>query len=139
MEEPEFPFVNVDEGRVVLEPVIVSDLLFHDDCTLGTFFRAAAVPQLFDSLDEDIGTPLVCGVCCDTVELDEVDEFEDNEVIDEDELARWALFRGMNILLTSSPFIAFIPPWLTLDPHADLLICGKLGKFATAVIGQVNY
>lgn len=70
------------------EPGAESDLLVHGCCTLGTFFRAAAVPQLLVSLDEDIGTPLVCGVCCDTVELDEVEEIEDNEVIDEDELAR---------------------------------------------------
>lgn len=89
MDEPEFPFVKAGGGcRVVWEPEIESDLLVHGGCTLGTFFRAAAVPQLFDSLDWDIGTPLVCGVCCDTVELDEVEEIEDNEVIDEDELAR---------------------------------------------------
>ncbi|KAI9641155.1 hypothetical protein NHQ30_010585 [Ciborinia camelliae] len=88
IEEPELPFVNAEEGRVVLEPAMESDLLAHEGCTFGTFFRAAAVPQLFDSLDEDIGTPLVCGVCCDIVEVDELEEFEDNEVIDEDELAR---------------------------------------------------
>jgi len=65
------------------------------------------------------------------VVVDEVDGFED---IDEEELARCALLRGMNILATSSAFMAVRPPWPTLTPHADRLFCWKLGGFATAVI-----
>jgi hypothetical protein len=41
------------------------------------------------------------------VVVDEVEEFED---IDEEELARCALLRGMNILATSSAFMAVRPP-----------------------------
>jgi hypothetical protein len=57
--------------------------------------------------------------------------------MEEDELARWALFRGMNIRATSSAFMALRPPWLTLALHADRLVCWKLGGFATAVICNV--
>ena len=41
-----------------------------------------------------------------------VDEVEEIDEIEEDELARWALLRGANILATSSELIAFIltPP-----------------------------
>ena len=31
------------------------------------------------------------------------------------------------------------PPWLTLEPHADRLLCWKLGGLATAVIGDAVY
>lgn len=50
----------------------------------------------------------------------------------------------MNMRATSSLLIAFIlfiglsPPWPTLAPHGDLLVEGKLGGFATAVICEVN-
>ena len=43
----------------------------------------------------------------------------------------------MNIRATSSAFMAFRPPWLTLALHADRLVCWKLGGFATAVICKV--
>ncbi|EHK97545.1 hypothetical protein M7I_6698 [Glarea lozoyensis 74030] len=67
----------------------------------------------------------------------DIEELEDVEEIDEDELAREALFRGMNIRETSSGFMALSPPWPTLAPHGDLLFCWKLGGFATAVICEV--
>ena len=43
------------------------------------------------------------------VPVEDVDEIEE---IEDDEFARWALFRGINILATSSGFMAFIltPP-----------------------------
>jgi hypothetical protein len=63
-----------------------------------------------------------------------VDDEEELEAIDDEELARCALFRGMNIRATSSFIIALSPPWLTLALHADRLFCWKLGGFATAVI-----
>jgi hypothetical protein len=81
-----------------------------------------------------MGIPLSCGAGDGIVVVEDVDEFED---MDEDELARCALFRGMNIRATSSAFIAFRPPWLRLALHADRLVCWKLGGFATAVICKV--
>jgi hypothetical protein len=39
-----------------------------------------------------------------------VDDEEELEAIDDDELARCALFRGMNIRATSSFIIALSPP-----------------------------
>ena len=64
-----------------------------------------------------------------TVEADELDEFEDTE---EDELVRESVFRGTpNIPLTSSGFIEFP----SMEPHPGRDIWGKLGGFATAVMG----
>jgi len=59
------------------------------------------------------------------------------EDIEEDELARWALLRGMNIRATSSGFMAVSPPCPTLAPHADRLFCWKLSGLATAVICEI--
>ena len=81
-----------------------------------------------------MGVPLARGDGAGIVEFDEDDELEAS---DDDELARWGLLRGMNILATSSAFIALSPPWLPLAPHAERLICWKLGGFATAVIWRV--
>jgi hypothetical protein len=53
----------------------------------------------------------------------ELDEAEEVEAIEEEELARWALLRGMNIRATSSAFMELRPPCPTLAPHGDLLFC----------------
>lgn len=58
--------------------------------------------------------------------------------MEEEELARWALLRGMNMRATSSAFMELRPPCPTLAPHGDLLFCWKLGGFATAVICEVS-
>lgn len=66
---------------------------------LWGFLRAAVVFHPTPSLVTGIDAPFACGVdCCIVV----VDEFEEFEEVEEDELARWALFRGMNIRETSS-------------------------------------
>jgi hypothetical protein len=59
-------------------------------------------------------------------ELDEVDETEDEE------LDRWRPFR-LNMVLRSSVIGEIV--WPPLPPHADLL-SGKVGGFATAVMGE---
>ena len=103
----ELPFVSTEAGRAVFTPDIASALFDGHGPDRGTFFLAAALPQLLDSLDVDIGTPLACGACWVSVDVDDVEEFEDKE---DEELARWTLLRGMNILATSSAFIELIPP-----------------------------
>lgn len=85
-----------------------SALLAGHGPTLWFFFRAAAVPpQEFTSADVDMGTPLVCGTVEVVVAVDDDDEVE---AIEDEELARCALLRGMNIRATSSAFIALSPP-----------------------------
>lgn len=68
------------------------------------------------------------------VDVDDPDDCDDCEESDDDELARCALFRGMNMRATSSGFIELRPPCPGLVPHAGRLIWGKLGGLATAVI-----
>jgi hypothetical protein len=59
----------------------------------------------------DIGTPFICGASGDmVVVLDDEEDEEELEATDEEEFARCALFRGMNIRATSSAFIAVRPP-----------------------------
>jgi hypothetical protein len=69
---------------------------------------------------------------CTIVPVEEIDEFEARDVTEEEELVRWALFRGINIRATSSAFIV-----LAFTPHAARLFCWKLGGLATAVICRV--
>lgn len=77
----------------------------------------------------DEGVPVDWAPFVRTVEADELDEFEDTE---EDELVRESVFRGTpNIPLTSSGFIEFP----SMEPHPGRDIWGKLGGFATAVMG----
>lgn len=69
----------------------------------------------------------------ETVDVEEADDVEEME---EDELFRCRLFRGMNIRLRSSGFIGLrlCPPWAPLTPHAVRLCCVKVGGLATAVM-----
>ena len=83
------------------------------------------MPQELSSPVADIGTPLACGGVCDKVLVEDIEE---------EELVRCALLRGMNIRDTSSAFIELSPPVLTLAPHAALLFGWRLGGLATAVI-----
>lgn len=64
------------------------------------------------------------------VEEDDVEEIED---IEDDELVRGIVFRGIKTPLTSSEFIEF-SDWPPLMPHAGRLILEKLGGLATAVM-----
>lgn len=64
------------------------------------------------------------------VEEDEADEFDE---MDEDELFRGMVFRGINTPLTSSEFME-LRDWPPLSPHAGRLMFAKLGGLATAVM-----
>jgi hypothetical protein len=132
------PFVvNIDWGRAVATPDGGSDLLAGQGPALCGFFRAAAVPQDVISPVAGIGVPFICGDdTAGTVAVEDVEELED---IEEEELARCALFRGINIRATSLVFMGLSPPWPALEPHADRLLCWKLGGLATAVIGDAVY
>jgi hypothetical protein len=110
-----------------------SALLAGHGPALCGFFRAAPVPHVLRSPAADIGTPFGCGADWVIVPVEDV---EDIDEIEDEELVRCALFRGINIRATSSAFIELSPPWLTLAPHADRLFCWKLGGLATAVICQ---
>lgn len=81
-----------------------------------------------------LGCPFSCPFSCPlvltVVELDDVDEFEDME---DDELVRGTVFRGIKTPLTSSEFIEF-RDWPPLIPHAGRLMLEKLGGLATAVM-----
>jgi hypothetical protein len=69
----------------------------------------------------------------------EVDEEEEVEAIDEEELERVALFRGMNIRDTSSSLsrLRFVPLEVLHAPRE--MGCWKLrGGVATAVIGAIS-
>lgn len=106
------PFVvSMDCGRVVVTtPDIASDLLVGHGPALTGFFLEAAVPQAPMSPPIAIGPPFDCEfvviVCVEVVEPEDDEELDDR---DEDELARWALFLGMNIRATSSGFIELWP------------------------------
>lgn len=89
-----------------MTPDIASALLVGQGPVFCGFFRAA-VPHELKVSPAGMATPLVCGDGCTTVEFEDVEEREDME---EDELVRWALLRGINILDTSSAFIALRPP-----------------------------
>lgn len=64
------------------------------------------------------------------VEVEDTDELEEME---EDELDREMVFRGIKTPLTSSEFMGF-RDWPPLSPHADRLMLAKLGGLATAVM-----
>lgn len=64
-----------------------------------------------------------------TVVLDEFEEMED------DELVRGRVLRGINMPRASSAFIGLFP---LIVPHADREICGKVGGLATAVMRKVQ-
>lgn len=63
----------------------------------------------------------------------EVDETEDVDEMEEDELLRGMVLRGMRTPLTSSEFMEF-RDWPPLSPHPGRLMLAKLGGLATAVI-----
>jgi hypothetical protein len=66
----------------------------------------------------------------------DVDEFDDVDDTDDDELVRWSVFRGMNMLfLVTSDGVMFTWPPLI---HPGLLRFAKLGGFATAVMGKTR-
>jgi hypothetical protein len=58
------------------------------------------------------------------------------EAMDEDELLREILLRFMNMPLTSSEFIWLLP---LIVAHGGREICGKVGGFATAVMGEASW
>ncbi len=100
-------------------------------CPLGCGrFRGVEAGQPLRSPAAETGAPLVEPLVDTSVELEDVEEFDDME---DDELVRWILFRGMNMPLTSSGFMGLsdCPP---LMPHAGRLMLGKLGGLATAVM-----
>lgn len=67
------------------------------------------------------------------VEVEDVEETEDVDAMEEDELFRGMVLRGMRTPLPSSEFME-LRDWPPLTPHADRLIFAKLGGLATAVI-----
>lgn len=75
-------------------------------------------------------TPFDCPLLLTAVDVEEAEEFED---MDEDELVRGIVFRGIKTPLTSSEFIEF-RDWPPLIPHAGRLMLEKLGGLATAVM-----
>jgi hypothetical protein len=111
-EAADVPFVaNTDWGRALLTAETGS-ALFEGHPVLWGFFRAALAFHPPPSLLEGIDTPFVCGVGCVIVAVeDDGDELTDAfEEMEDEELARCALFRGMNIRATSSAFIEVRPP-----------------------------
>lgn len=115
--------VDTGCGRVVDRPAVGSALP-EGHMPLVGFLR---VVHPFES-----AVPVVPFVCCD--EADNVD-WDEVELREDEELLRWAVFRGpgINILLISSEVIPFKPlcPPLTLF-HPGL--CWKVRGGATAVI-----
>lgn len=101
---------------------------------LEGFFLVAKLPASDD-------VPLVPFVCADDADIVEVEELVD--AMDEDEFCRWTVLRGpgLNILLTSSEFMAPKPLPLA-EPHPKLEGLVPVGwKFtgvATAVIGNAE-
>lgn len=71
--------------------------------------------------------PLVLLTAVDEDETDDVEEME------EEELFRGMVFRGISTPLTSSEFME-LRDWPPLSPHADRLMFAKLGGLATAVM-----
>jgi hypothetical protein len=113
------PFVaRIDCGRAVETPAMGSDFGVGQGTALWAFFREAVAFQVPSSPVEV--DPLLCTEVCDREPL--AVELEEAEDIDDEELARWALFLGMNMRATSSLFMEF-SPCPALAPHADLLIC----------------
>ena len=92
---------------------------------VGFFF----VDQLLDSLPTLKPTLLDCETL-DTVAVDMVDD------IDEEELDRWTLFRGINIRDTSSVFMELSTDWPPLSAayHPSRGPDCTLGGVATAVM-----
>ena len=97
------------------------------------FFLAAQLPASVDTG----AAPLVCAD--DAVIVEAVEFVELVEAIEEDEFCRWAVLRGpgVNILLTSSEFIA--PKPLPLEVHPMRVLGWKERGGATAVIGELVY
>lgn len=121
-EGPE-PADAMDCGRAVDMPETGS-VFDAGHSPLGAFFRAAHV----DPSPAGAGpTPFACEETVDIVEV--ADACEER---DEDELERWALLRGMNIL-KSSVLIGGAPFGTPLEP---LHLFWKFGGGATAVIGN---
>ena len=99
-------------GRAVEIPAVGSDFPAGHMPLLG-FFRVAQLS------DEGAVILLVCDADAETVELDEAEE-----LMEEDELVRCAVFRGpgMNILLMSSELILanpFCPPLIEFHPGRE--------------------
>lgn len=114
-------------GRAVEIPVAGSALFVGHSPLVG-FFLAA---QLTASFVATLG-PLVCnGVA---VAVDAIDDAELVDARDDEEFCRVAVLRGpgVNILLTSSGFIAAKP--LPLDVHPIRVLGWKFRGGATAVI-----
>lgn len=123
-EGPE-PAVAMGCGRAFVMPDTGS-VLDAGHSPLGAFLRAAA--QVEPSAAGEGAVPFGCD---EAVEM--VDEDEACEESDDDELERWALLRGMNIL-KSSVAMEGAPLGTPLVPlHLDW----KFGGGATAVIDSV--
>lgn len=96
---------------------------------LGAFFRAAHVEPSPAGADP---TPFAC--CGDDDDVEMVELLDACEERDEDELERWALLRGMNIL-KSSVLMGGAPLGTPLAPvHPCREMFWKFGGGATAVI-----
>lgn len=63
----------------------------------------------------------------------DVEDTEELDEMEEEELDREMVFRGIKTPLTSSEFMEF-KDWPPLSPHADRLMFAKLGGLATAVM-----
>jgi hypothetical protein len=64
-----------------------------------------------------------------------MEEEDEVEVVDDEELVRWALLRGIIIRVTSSALIGSSPSPVLVELHRSGC---KLGGDATAVIGVVE-
>lgn len=104
---------------------------FHVAFPCG-LFRGAALGQLPKSPGAACTAPLVDWplVLLTAVDVEDTDELDEME---EDELVRGMVFRGIKTPLTSSEFMEF-KDWPPLSPHADRLMFAKLGGLATAVM-----
>lgn len=118
-------------GRAVEIPVAGSALPGGQSPFEG-LFRAAQLPA---STTLEVA-PLVCTEVAVMVEVEEPVELV--EAMEEEEFCRWAVLRGpeVNILLTSSEFIA--PKPLPLEVHPKRVLGWKVKGGATAVIGPAR-
>lgn len=116
---------------ILLNSVPSSLAPFHCPFPCGRF-RGAALGQAPKSLAVGCAAaPFIWPLLLLTaVEVDETDEFDE---IEEDELFRGMVLRGIKTPRTSSEFME-LRDWAPLSPHADRLIFAKLGGLATAVM-----